>query len=61
MIVDFVKFWQNVSCYSAQYLLYWLTEVLPHPVTTTLVPADTSEVCKAMFCAQVLLVMGGST
>jgi len=30
-------------------------------VTTTLVPADTSEVCKAMFCAQVLLVMGGST
>jgi len=59
MLVHFVKFWQNVSYCSTQYLLYWLTEVLPHPVTTTLVPAGTSEVCKAMLFAQVLLVMGG--
>lgn len=54
MVVHFVKFWQNIGRYSARYLMYCLTIVLPHPVTTTLVPADVSESCKAMLCVQLL-------
>jgi len=54
MVVHFFKFWQNISCYSIQNVMYWLTIVLPHPVTTTLEPADNSESSKAMFCAQLL-------
>jgi len=40
---------------------YSLTEVDPHPVTTTWVPGEISESSKMMSCTLSLKVKGGST
>jgi len=43
VLVYLMKFWQTFSYCSTQYLMYCLAQVDPHPVTTTLVPAEISE------------------
>jgi len=52
---------QKISCYGKQKLMPSLTEVAPHPVTTTLVPTGTVLFSKAMGRGTLLKLKGGFT
>jgi len=59
--VQFAEFLVECQLLFWQDLMYWLTQVAPHPVTTTPVQGDISKSCKVMLCTLPLNVNGGST